>query len=57
VLLIEHNVPMVLDIASSVTVLHQGKRLFQGTAVELRENEAVAGAFLGIDDDTLEASS
>ena len=52
VLLIEHNVPMVLEIASGVTVMHQGKKLFQGTPEELRADKNVAGAFLGIDVET-----
>jgi branched-chain amino acid transport system permease protein len=56
VLLIEHNVPMVLSIADTVTCLHQGKRLFQGTPEELRANSTVASVFLGIDE-PLEASS
>jgi ABC-type branched-subunit amino acid transport system ATPase component len=56
VLLIEHNVPMVLSIADTVTCLHQGKRLFQGTPDELRANSSVASVFLGIDE-PLEASS
>jgi ABC-type branched-subunit amino acid transport system ATPase component len=56
VLLIEHNVPMVLSIADSVTCLHQGKRLFQGTPDELRADTSVASVFLGIDE-PLEASS
>jgi ABC-type branched-subunit amino acid transport system ATPase component len=56
VLLIEHNVPMVLSIADSVTCLHQGKRLFQGTPAELRADASVASVFLGIDE-PLEASS
>jgi len=50
VLLIEHNVPMVLSIADTVTCLHQGKRLFQGTPAELRADAAVASVFLGIDE-------
>jgi ABC-type branched-subunit amino acid transport system ATPase component/ABC-type branched-subunit amino acid transport system permease subunit len=56
VLLIEHNVPMVLSIADTVTCLHQGKRLFQGTPAELRADTTVASVFLGIDE-PLEASS
>jgi len=56
VLLIEHNVPMVLSIANTVTCLHQGKRLFQGTPAELRADTSVASVFLGIDE-PLEASS
>jgi branched-chain amino acid transport system permease protein len=56
VLLIEHNVPMVLSIANTVTCLHQGRRLFQGTPAELRADTNVASVFLGIDE-PLEASS
>jgi ABC-type branched-subunit amino acid transport system ATPase component len=57
VLLIEHNVPMVLDIASQVTVLHQGKRLFQGTPQQLRSDTDVASAFLGTRDESEAAYS
>jgi branched-chain amino acid transport system permease protein len=56
VLLIEHNVPMVLSIADTITCLHQGRRLFQGTPAELRADTSVASVFLGIDE-PLEASS
>jgi branched-chain amino acid transport system permease protein len=56
VLLIEHNVPMVLSIADTVTCLHQGKRLFQGSPAELRADTSVASVFLGVDE-PLEASS
>jgi ABC-type branched-subunit amino acid transport system ATPase component/ABC-type branched-subunit amino acid transport system permease subunit len=56
ILLIEHNVPLVLSVASQVTALHQGKLLFRGTPGELRADTSVASAFLGIDE-PLEASS
>jgi ABC-type branched-subunit amino acid transport system ATPase component len=56
VLLIEHNVPMVLSIADTVTCLHQGRILFQGTPAEMRADATVASVFLGIDE-PLEASS
>lgn len=56
VLLIEHNVPMVLSIADTVTCLHQGRILFQGTPAEMRADTTVASVFLGIDE-PLEASS
>jgi ABC-type branched-subunit amino acid transport system ATPase component/ABC-type branched-subunit amino acid transport system permease subunit len=49
VLLIEHNVPLVLTVASQVTVMHQGTKLFGGTPEALRSDQKVAGAFLGID--------
>jgi ABC-type branched-subunit amino acid transport system ATPase component/ABC-type branched-subunit amino acid transport system permease subunit len=50
VLLIEHNVPMVLSIADTVTCLHQWKLLFHGTPEELRADASVASVFLGIDE-------
>jgi len=50
VLLIEHNVPMVLEIADTVTVMHQGSCLFRGTPNELRSDTQVADAFLGLSD-------
>jgi branched-chain amino acid transport system permease protein len=56
VLLIEHNVPMVLNVADQMTVLHQGSRLFQGTPEQLRSDQDVASAFLGIDDEVLRAN-
>jgi ABC-type branched-subunit amino acid transport system ATPase component/ABC-type branched-subunit amino acid transport system permease subunit len=55
ILLIEHNVPMVLQIAREITVLHQGRLLAHGTPDELRENERVTSAFLGLDIDAVEA--
>jgi ABC-type branched-subunit amino acid transport system ATPase component len=55
VLLIEHNVPLVLRLADDITVLHQGRLLFHGSPAELRANRDVARAFLGDDDEPLEA--
>jgi ABC-type branched-subunit amino acid transport system ATPase component/ABC-type branched-subunit amino acid transport system permease subunit len=49
VLLIEHNVPTVLEIAREVTVLHQGSRIFHGSPADLVTDAAVAEAFLGVD--------
>ncbi len=47
VCLIEHNVPMVLGLATSVTALHQGRVLFHGSPEQLRADKDVAMAFLG----------
>ena len=47
VLLIEHNVPTVLEIAQEVTVLHQGSRIFHGSPAALATDASVADAFLG----------
>jgi branched-chain amino acid transport system permease protein len=48
VLLIEHNVPTVLEIAHEVTVLHQGSRIFHGTPADFITDAGVAEAFLGV---------
>jgi ABC-type branched-subunit amino acid transport system ATPase component/ABC-type branched-subunit amino acid transport system permease subunit len=47
ILLIEHNVPFVMDLASDVTVLHQGRCIAAGTPDEMRGNDDVRLAFLG----------
>ena len=49
VLLIEHNVPTVLEIAQEVTVLHQGSRILHGSPADLVTDASVAEAFLGVD--------
>jgi ABC-type branched-subunit amino acid transport system ATPase component/ABC-type branched-subunit amino acid transport system permease subunit len=59
VLLIEHNVPMVLELAGRITALHQGTILFEGTPDEMRADPQVASAFLGsaVDKRTLEEAA
>jgi ABC-type branched-subunit amino acid transport system ATPase component/branched-subunit amino acid ABC-type transport system permease component len=47
VLLIEHNVPFLMELASDVTVLHQGRCIAAGTPDEMRGNDDVRLAFLG----------
>jgi ABC-type branched-subunit amino acid transport system ATPase component len=48
VLLIEHNIPFVLELATEVTVLHQGKRLASGPPSVLYD-EKISSVFLGED--------
>jgi branched-chain amino acid transport system permease protein len=47
VLLVEHNLPIVFEIADEVTVLHQGKVIAHGTPADIGANEEVARVYLG----------
>ena len=47
VLLIEHNMEVVMDLADRITVLNHGKVLARGTPAEIRANTAVQTAYLG----------
>ncbi|MFD8975457.1 ABC transporter ATP-binding protein [Streptomyces sp. NPDC059593] len=47
VLLVEHNVPFVMELCSRVVVLDLGRVLAEGTADEVRADPAVREAYLG----------
>ncbi|MGW6389173.1 ABC transporter ATP-binding protein [Streptomyces sp. NPDC055103] len=47
VLLVEHNVPFVMELCSRVVVLDLGRVLAEGTAAEVRADPAVREAYLG----------
>ena len=47
VLLIEHDMNMIMGISDSITVLHQGKVLAEGTPTQIRANAMVQEAYLG----------
>lgn len=47
VLLIEHNMPVVMQLANRITVFNSGKILAEGTPGEIRANAEVQDAYLG----------
>ena len=47
ILLIEHDVKMVMSLADTITVLNHGAKIAEGSANEVRNNDAVIEAYLG----------
>jgi branched-chain amino acid transport system ATP-binding protein len=47
VCLVEHDVSLVMQVCSTITVLDYGAVLARGTAAEIREDPAVVAAYLG----------
>jgi branched-chain amino acid transport system ATP-binding protein len=50
VLLVEHDLDLVFDLADTVTVLHLGRHLMTGTPQEVRASAEVQTAYLGAGD-------
>ncbi|MBV8423655.1 MAG: ABC transporter ATP-binding protein [Candidatus Eremiobacteraeota bacterium] len=47
VLIIEHDMDLIMGLSDSITVMHQGRILAQGTPAEIRANARVQEAYLG----------
>jgi branched-chain amino acid transport system ATP-binding protein len=48
IILVEQNSDLALDVADNVVILNTGRRVFSGTAQELRENGALIAQHLGV---------
>lgn len=47
IMLIEHNMSIVMSISDTITVMHQGRILVEGSPEEIRTDERVRTAYLG----------
>ena len=46
-LIVEHDIPVIMDISDKIVVLDFGRKIAEGTPREVQANEAVIAAYLG----------
>jgi len=49
VILVEHDIRLVMDISNEIVVLNYGRKLAQGSPIEIQSNPSVIEAYLGAD--------
>ena len=47
IILVEHDMGVVMELADNISVLHYGALLAEGTPSEIKENEEVKKVYLG----------
>jgi energy-coupling factor transporter ATP-binding protein EcfA2 len=47
VIVVEHNMDLVMNVADRIMVMEYGRHLFQGGPAEVQKNPAVIAAYLG----------
>nr|WP_106780406.1 ABC transporter ATP-binding protein [Lysinibacillus timonensis] len=55
VLIIEHDMPLVMKLCDRIAVLNFGEKLAEGTPEEIQNNDAVIEAYLGKEEDEVNA--
>ena len=49
-LLVEHDMPVIMDVSDHIVVLDFGRKIAEGTPAEMQRNDAVIAAYLGATD-------